>query len=66
MRITDYETQRTLNDVGITLTAEEADELCAYLTRLRDCPDVRRVHLSEIVGNRLERELTLAVGPLLA
>jgi hypothetical protein len=66
MRITDYETQRCLNDVGITLTAQEADELCAYLNRLKECPDVRHVHLSEIVGDRLERELTFALGPLVA
>ncbi|MGV3618475.1 MAG: hypothetical protein ACO1SV_24390 [Fimbriimonas sp.] len=63
MRITDYETHRNLNDVGITLTAQEADELCAYLNRLRECPDVRQVHLSEIVGDHLEREVTFALGP---
>lgn len=62
MRITDYETQRTLKDVGITLTLEEADELCAYLHRLRSCPQVKHVHLSQIVGDRLEREVTFALG----
>lgn len=61
MRITDYETQRNLTDVGVILTWEEADELCAYLRRLRDCPSVGSVHLSEIVGTHLERELTFAV-----
>lgn len=61
MRIMDYETRRTLNDVGVYLTREEADELCAYLMRLRENPDVQRVYLSEIVGSHLERELTLAL-----
>ena len=63
MRIMDYETQRTLNDVGITLTAQEVDELCTYLNRLRGCPEIRQVQLSEIVGSRLEREMTFALGP---
>lgn len=66
MRITDYENQRSLSDVGITLTKEEAEELCAYLLRLRECPSVRQVFLSEIVGNRLEREVSFAIGPHLA
>lgn len=61
MRITDYESQRSLSDVGITLTPEEVDELCATLNRLKGCPDIRQIHLSEIVGNRLERELTFAL-----
>lgn len=63
MRIMDYETQRSLNDVGITLTPQEVDDLCTYLTRLKGCPSIRQVQLSEIVGNRLEREMTFAIGP---
>lgn len=62
MRIMDYETRRTLNDVGVTLTMEEADELCTYLQRLRSNPGVQHVHLSEIVGNRLEREITVTLA----
>lgn len=62
MRITDFETQRNLCDVGITLTVEEADELCAYLHRLKESPHVQKVHLSQIVGDRLVREVTFALG----
>jgi len=62
MRIMDYETNRSLNDVAVYLTRDEADELCAYLLRLRARPDVQRVHLSEVVGDRLEREITVALA----
>jgi hypothetical protein len=62
MRITDYESQRNLTDVGIVLTLEEAEELCATLKRLRDYPQIRQVHLSQIVGDRLEREVTFALS----
>jgi hypothetical protein len=61
MRILDYKTQKTMNDVGIFLSKEEAEELLAYLQRLVQSPAVQRVHLSEIVGSRLERELTVAL-----
>lgn len=61
MRIMDYETNRTLNDVGVFLTFEEATELAAYLQRLSDKPDIRRVFLSEIIGDRLEREITVSL-----
>ncbi len=61
MRIMDYETNRSLNDIGVFLTADEAQELCGYLQRLSDRPGIQRVHLSEIVGNHLEREITVAI-----
>jgi len=57
----DYETNRSLNDIGVFLTIDEADELCAYLQRLRERPNVDRVYLSEIVGNHLEKEITVAL-----
>lgn len=59
MRITDYETSKTLNDVSLTLTVEEAEELAGYLERLLSQPELERAHLSEVCGNHLERELTV-------
>ena len=61
MRITDYETNRSLNDIGVILTLDEADELCAYLQVLRKRPGVHRVHLSELLGSHLEREITVGI-----
>jgi hypothetical protein len=61
MRIMDYETNRSLNDIGVFLTIDEADELCAYLQTMQKRPEVLRVHLSEIVGNHLEREITVTL-----
>ncbi len=61
MRIMDYENNRSLNDIGVTLTADEADELCAYLQTMRQRPSVNRVFLSEIVGHHLEREITITL-----
>ncbi len=61
MRITDYEAGRVINDVAITLTRAEAEELAAYLRRLIHGPEVQRAHLSEIQDNRLEKELTIAL-----
>jgi len=62
MRITDYETNRNLNDVGLFLTSDEAAELAAYLQRLSSQPDLRRVHLSQICGSHLEREITVVLS----
>lgn len=62
MRIMDYETNRCLNDVGVFLTIDEADELADYLKRLSRQPTVQRVHLSEIVGHQLQREITVALA----
>ncbi|MBI1755533.1 MAG: hypothetical protein HY248_03040 [Fimbriimonas ginsengisoli] len=61
MRILDYATNRTLNDVAVTLTQEEAAELMAYLKRLVDKPQIHKVYLSEVTGFRLEQELTVAI-----
>jgi hypothetical protein len=61
MRIMDYETNRSLNDVGVFLTLGEAQELVAYLSRLSDVPDIQRIHLSEMKGYKLEREITVAL-----
>jgi len=62
MRITDYETNRNLNDVGLFLTSDEAAELAAYLQRLSSRPDIRHVHLSEVRGAHLEREITVVLS----
>ena len=61
MRIMDYETNRSLNDIGVYLTIDEADELCAYLQTMKKRSDVTRVHLSEIVGNQLQKEITVTL-----
>ena len=61
MQIRDYESGKHLTDVDIVLSREEAEELTAYLSRLLASPDVRMVHLSEINGLMLERELTFSL-----
>ncbi len=61
MRITDYEGGRTLRDVAITLTAEEAQELADYLRRLVSRPAVRHAHLSALTGAQLDQELTISI-----
>lgn len=66
MKILDYESNKTLTDVAIYLTHDEACELAAFLNRLVDRPQIHKVHLSEIVSDRLERELTVAIDPMVA
>ncbi|MFN8218821.1 MAG: hypothetical protein U0S12_01645 [Fimbriimonadales bacterium] len=66
MRITDYETRKSLNDVSLTLTRDEAEELAVYLERLLSNPEVERAHLSEVANSRLERELTVQIAPTLS
>lgn len=61
MRITDYERGKTLRDVAITLTPDEAEELAAYLHRLMGRPEVAHAHLSNLCGAQLEQELTIAI-----
>ncbi len=61
MKIVDYETNKTLNDVAVFLSKDEASELMDFLKRLVDQPQINQVYLSEIVRNRLERELTIAI-----
>ena len=62
MRILDYETNRVLNDVALYLSQEEADELLAYLLKLSHTPELHHVHLSNVAGVRIERELTVAIS----
>ncbi len=61
MRITDYEGGRTLRDVAITLTRDEAEELAAYLFRLMSSAELRHAHLSSVRGAGLDQELTIAL-----
>lgn len=61
MEIRDYESGKHLTDVDIVLSREEAEELKAYLSRLLLRPEIRTVHLSEINGFLLERELTFSI-----
>lgn len=62
MRIMDYETRREISDVAVTLTVDEIDELMVTLRRLKSVDGLRHVHLSEVGGNRLERELTVVLA----
>lgn len=61
MRITDYEGGRTLRDVAITLTRDEAEELAAYLHRLIGAQQIPHAHLCAVRGSHLEQELTIAL-----
>ena len=64
MRITDFESGKNLNDVCLTLTREEAEELCDYLARLTHTgrTDLRHVHLTEFHGTNVARELAVALA----
>lgn len=66
MLIKDCETNRKMNDVVLTLTREEASELCDYLLMLQARPELKRVHLSEIVGTQLVREITVVLDNKMA
>ncbi len=59
MRIVDYQSGKELRDVALALTDDELDDLFAYLRRMTTDRRVGHAHLSQIVGSRLERELTV-------
>ena len=61
MRIMDYETNRSLNDVAVYLTIDEAEDLLSYLRRLHDQPGIQRIHLCDYSNDRLEREITVSL-----
>jgi hypothetical protein len=63
MRITDYESTRSLTDVGLSLTRDEAEELFIYLHKLLDKGEVRKAFLTECDGCGIGRELTVTVEP---
>lgn len=62
MRITDFETGRSLNDVCLTLSREEAEELSGYLTRLTARDDLGHVHLMEMKGAEIRREFAVSLA----
>lgn len=57
VRITDYEKAGTLRDVAISLTREEAEDLAIYLGAMLKRPQVNAIHLSEITGGRIDKEI---------
>jgi hypothetical protein len=59
VRIVDYQSGKELRDVALALTDEELDDLALYLKRLRRDRRLHQAHLTQIVGSRLERELTV-------
>ncbi len=61
MRIFDFEGQRDLSDVAISLSREEAEDLLGTLERLVKQPDLSKVYLSQIRGNVIEREIAIAL-----
>lgn len=62
MRITDYEKSRSLRDVLISLTKDEAEELSLYLNALIGRPQLHGVHLSEVANGRLERDIRIEIA----
>ncbi len=62
MHIRDYETGRDLRDVSIVLSPEEIQELQSYLGRLLNNPDLKHVHLSEVEGCFVDKEISFAVA----
>lgn len=63
MRILDYKTGKELNDTGLFVTQEEAEELIATLKRLVARPSMTRIHLSHVSGGFIDRELTVSLEP---
>ena len=61
MRITDYESTRSLTDVGLALTRDEAEELFIYLHKMLDKGEIRRAFLTEYRGGGIERELAVTI-----
>lgn len=61
MRITDFEQSKSLSDVAISLTRDEAEELHLYLCTLLRRPELAAIHLSEVRNGRLERDLRLEI-----
>ena len=61
MRITDYESTKSLTDVGIVLTKDEAEELYITLHKMLDRPELRQAYLTEYRGCGIERELSVTI-----
>lgn len=61
MEIKDYEHDRCLSDVEIVLSKDELEELCLYLSCLLKRPEIKTVHLSQIMGMSLSKEVSISV-----
>lgn len=61
MKITDYETGRTLRDIGLMLTNEEAVEMRDYLTRLIENPTITHAYLTEVSDRGLDKEISITI-----
>jgi len=62
MDIRDYESGRSLNDVDIVLTRDEAEELSAYLGRLLTNPSLKTVQLTRLDGLTIASELSVTLN----
>lgn len=62
MDIRDYESGRSLNDVDIVLTRDEAEELSAYLGRLLTNPGLKSVQLTRLEGMTIASELSVTLN----
>ena len=60
MKITDYATGRTVENVQLDLSAEEAWDLATYLRRLLN-GDNKQAYLSDVKGVRLERDFAVQI-----
>ncbi len=63
MRITDYESTKSLTDVGLVLTKGEAEELYIYLHKMLDRAELRKAFLTELDNMGISRELTVSIEP---
>lgn len=61
LKITDYETGRSLSDLGLLLSLEEAAELRDYLSRLIEEPVVSHAYLTELGVNGVEKEIAISI-----
>ncbi len=61
MEIRDYESGKTLRDVDILLSVEEAEELKIYLGRLLAAPAIKTVQLTHVDGAILDSELSITL-----
>lgn len=61
MKISDFETGHEILDVGLTLSANEAEDLALFLERLLSSETLERVYLSDIAAGTIQQELTVKV-----
>jgi hypothetical protein len=61
MKIRDYESGRTLTDIDIILSRDEAEELSEYLHRLLSNPTLKCVQLSNVEGIHVSAEVSVTL-----